>query len=42
MHQQIDGSRLQTIVRGGHYSALEHPQEFGRALRQFLDQLRLG
>jgi pimeloyl-ACP methyl ester carboxylesterase len=42
MHQQIDGSQLQTIARGGHYSALEDPQEFGRALRQFLDQLRLG
>jgi pimeloyl-ACP methyl ester carboxylesterase len=42
MHQHINGSRLQTIARGGHYSALEHPDEFGRVLRQFLDELRLG
>ena len=42
MHEQINGSRLQTISRGGHYSALEHPEEFGRVLRQFLDELRLG
>ena len=42
MHQQIKGSRLETIARGGHYSALEHPEEFGRMLRQFLDELRLA
>lgn len=42
MHQHVSGSRLQTIARGGHYSALEHPEEFGRVLRQFLDELRLG
>jgi pimeloyl-ACP methyl ester carboxylesterase len=42
MHQHINGSRLQTIARGGHYSALEHPEEFGQVLRQFLDELRLG
>ena len=40
MHQQINGSRLQMIARGGHYSALEHAEEFGRVLRQFLDELR--
>jgi len=42
MHQRIDGSQLQIIARGGHYSALEQPEEFGRVLRQFLDELRLG
>ncbi len=39
MHGQIAGSRLQIIPRGGHYSAFEHPEEFLRILRQFLDQL---
>ena len=42
MHEHISGSRLETIVRGGHYSGLEHPDEFGRILRKFLDELRLG
>ena len=41
MHQLINSSRLQTIARGGHYSALEHPEEFGRGLRQFLDEVGL-
>lgn len=40
LHQQIAGSRLQIVARGGHYAALEHPDEFGRTLRQFLDELR--
>lgn len=39
MHKEIRGSRLETIPRGGHYSALEHPEDFGRFLRRFLDEL---
>lgn len=41
MHQQIVGSRLEVIALGGHYSALEHREQFGKILRQFLDELRL-
>jgi pimeloyl-ACP methyl ester carboxylesterase len=39
MRQQIPDSRLQVIPRAGHYAALERPEEFGRALRSFLDEL---
>jgi 3-oxoadipate enol-lactonase len=39
MRQNISGSRLQVIPRAGHYAALEHPEEFGRMLRGFLDSL---
>jgi pimeloyl-ACP methyl ester carboxylesterase len=27
------------IARGGHYAAMENPEEFARALRQFLEGL---
>ncbi len=40
LHEQIAGSQFQIVARGGHYAALEHPEEFGRILRRFLDELR--
>lgn len=39
MRQHISGSQLRIIPRAGHYSAWEQPQEAGKLLRQFLDQL---
>lgn len=39
MQQHISGSRLTVISRAGHYAALEQPEEFGRLLRSFLDEL---
>ncbi len=41
MHSRIRNARLAVIPRVGHYSALENSEEFGRALRQFLDGLHL-
>jgi pimeloyl-ACP methyl ester carboxylesterase len=37
MHQNIAGSQMQVIPRGGHYTVWEQPGEVGKALRQFLD-----
>lgn len=42
MQQQIRGARLVVIPKAGHYSAFENPIEFGRALGQFLEGLRLS
>jgi 3-oxoadipate enol-lactonase len=39
MGQHISGSQLRIIPKAGHYSAWEQPQEAGKLLRQFLDQL---
>jgi len=39
MRQKIAGSKLRGIPRAGHYAALERPEEFGRLLREFLDNL---
>ena len=39
MHQRIPGSQFRVIPNAGHYAALEHPAEFGRLLRMFLDAL---
>ena len=39
MRRQIPASRLQAISDAGHYAALEKPQEFGRLLRTFFDDL---
>lgn len=39
MRQHIEGSQLQMILKGGHYSAFERPEEAGRMLRQFLDSV---
>ena len=40
MHREIRGSRLEVIEGAGHVSNLEHPSEFNRALRDFLDALQ--
>lgn len=41
MHQRIAGCQYRVIPKAGHYAAMEHPAEFGRLLRAFLDpQLR--
>ena len=42
IHEHIPGSKLAVIPRAGHYAALERPEEFARALLQFLDGLRLS
>ncbi|MFZ1009963.1 MAG: alpha/beta fold hydrolase [Candidatus Sulfotelmatobacter sp.] len=39
MRQHISGSQLRIIPKAGHYSAWEQPEEAGRLLRRFLDQL---
>jgi 3-oxoadipate enol-lactonase len=39
MRQHISGSRLLVIPKAGHYSPWEQPQETGKVLRQFLEQL---
>jgi 3-oxoadipate enol-lactonase len=39
MRQNISGSQLKVIPRGGHYTVWEQPEEAGRILRQFLDSL---
>ena len=39
MRQHVSGSQLRIIPKAGHYSAWEQPQEAGKLLRQFLDQL---
>ncbi|HKS28331.1 MAG TPA: alpha/beta fold hydrolase [Pyrinomonadaceae bacterium] len=40
MHREIRGSRLEVMEGAGHVSNLERPQEFNRALRDFLDSLQ--
>jgi len=39
MRQNISGSQMKVISRGGHYSVWEQPQEAGLLLRQFLDSV---
>ena len=39
MKQNIAGSQMKVIAKAGHYSPWEQPQEVGRMLRQFIDQL---
>jgi 3-oxoadipate enol-lactonase len=39
MHQHISGSQLRVIPKAGHYSPWEQPEEVGKLLRQFLEQL---
>lgn len=41
MQQHIGAAKLTVIPKVGHYAALEDPDEFARALRGFLDGLRL-
>ena len=40
MKQHIPGSQLRVILKAGHYSPWEQPEEAGRLLRQFLDRLQ--
>jgi pimeloyl-ACP methyl ester carboxylesterase len=40
MRREIRGSRLEVIEGAGHVSNLERPEEFNRALRNFLDSLQ--
>lgn len=40
MHKEIRGSRLEVMEGAGHVSNLERPEEFNRALRDFLDSLQ--
>jgi len=39
MRQHIPGSQVRVIAKAGHYSPWEQPEQFGRAVRQFLDGL---
>jgi pimeloyl-ACP methyl ester carboxylesterase len=39
MRERIEGSRLVIIEGAGHVSNLERPEEFGRALEEFLEAL---
>ena len=39
MRQNISGSQMKVISRGGHYSVWEQPEEAGHILRQFLDSV---
>jgi 3-oxoadipate enol-lactonase len=40
MRDRIRGSKLYVIENAGHYAAMEKPEEYGRILRQFLDEHR--
>jgi pimeloyl-ACP methyl ester carboxylesterase len=39
MRERIDGSRLVVIDGAGHVSNVERPEEFNRALAEFLEAL---
>jgi 3-oxoadipate enol-lactonase len=39
MKQNVAGSEMKVIVRAGHYSPWEQPEDVGRVLRQFLDSV---
>jgi 3-oxoadipate enol-lactonase len=40
MHKAVRGSRMRVIQNAGHYAALEEPDEFAAALREFLGSVR--
>ena len=42
MRQHILGSQLRVILKAGHYSPWEQPEEAGKLLRQFLDGMPSG
>ena len=42
MKQNIAGSQIKVIAKGGHYSPWEQPQEAGKLLRNFLDSISRG
>jgi pimeloyl-ACP methyl ester carboxylesterase len=39
MHQNIPNSQMKVVAKAGHYSPWEQPDEVGRVLRQFVDNL---
>ena len=39
MRQHIPNSKLRVIPKAGHYSPWEQPEDAGRILRQFLDEV---
>lgn len=39
MHQHIAGSEMKVVAKAGHYSPWEQPEEVGRIVRKFLDDL---
>jgi 3-oxoadipate enol-lactonase len=40
MQRNIPGSQMKVIAKAGHYSLWEQPEEVGKLLRQFLDNVR--
>jgi 3-oxoadipate enol-lactonase len=40
MQRNIPGSQMKVIAKAGHYSPWEQPEEVGKLLRQFLDNVR--
>ncbi len=42
MRGHISGSELKVVSRAGHYSPWEQPEEIGKLLRQFVDQVSGG
>ncbi len=42
IQQAITGSRLEVVLRAGHYSPFEQPAHAGRVIRSFLDSLNIG
>jgi pimeloyl-ACP methyl ester carboxylesterase len=42
MRKNISGSVLKIIAKAGHYSPWERPEEVGKVLRQFLDEVHGG
>jgi len=42
MRQNISGSQMRMVTKAGHYSPWERPQDVGKLVRQFLDQVRGG
>ena len=39
MRRHISGAQLRVIAKAGHYSPWEQPEEVGKVLRQFLDEI---
>ena len=42
MMQEIGGSQMKVVAKAGHYSPWEQPEEVGKMLRQFLDEVSRG
>lgn len=39
MHRLLPHSRMVVMSKAGHYAAMEHPQEFAKLVRGFLDEV---